>query len=306
MSGPRRWRSTRSWPVWSARRPPWPRSRRSGRRRHRALPLRGPHRRRRGGRRHSPTSGGRVDLLLHAAGLEISRNLPDKEPREFDLVFDVKVDGLAQPLGRAGRRARSARRSRSARWPDGSATTARPTTPRPTTCCARASPRCAAPGPGPAALALDWTAWGGIGMATRGSIPKIMEMAGVQMLPPEAGVAWIRRELASGPFSGEVIVAGELGLMAAEYHPTRRSRATRRLRRRRWSAQARLSVHDGLVVTVTPRPHAAALPRPPPHRRDTGAARGDGDGGLRRGRRAAGPGGLSPSGRSRTSRSSRR
>ena len=47
-------------------------------------------------------------------------------------------------------------------------------------------------------LALDWTAWGGIGMATRGSIPKIMEMAGVQMLPPEAGVAWIRRELASG------------------------------------------------------------------------------------------------------------
>ena len=39
---------------------------------------------------------------------------------------------------------------------------------------------------------------GGIGMATRGSIPKIMEMAGVQVLPPEAGVAWIRRELASG------------------------------------------------------------------------------------------------------------
>ena len=36
---------------------------------------------------------GRIDVLLHAAGLEISRNLPDKEPREFDLVFDVKSDG---------------------------------------------------------------------------------------------------------------------------------------------------------------------------------------------------------------------
>ncbi len=35
-------------------------------------------------------------------------------------------------------------------------------------------------------------------MATRGSIPKIMEAAGVQMLPPEAGIAWIRRELTSG------------------------------------------------------------------------------------------------------------
>ncbi len=64
-------------------------------------------------------------------------------------------------------------------------------------------------------LALDWTAWGGIGMATRGSIPKIMEMAGVQMLPPEAGVAWIRRELTSGTTDGEVIVAGTLGMMAA-------------------------------------------------------------------------------------------
>ena len=55
-------------------------------------------------------------------------------------------------------------------------------------------------------------------MATRGSIPKIMEMAGVQVLPPEAGVAWIRRELVSSAFSGEVVVAGELGMMAGEYH----------------------------------------------------------------------------------------
>ncbi|RXL68465.1 KR domain-containing protein, partial [Citrobacter sp. AAK_AS5] len=44
-------------------------------------------------------------------------------------------------------------------------------------------------------IALDWTAWAGIGMARRGSIPKIMEALGVQMLPPEAGIAWIRREL---------------------------------------------------------------------------------------------------------------
>jgi hypothetical protein len=47
-----------------------------------------------------------------------------------------------------------------------------------------------------------------------------MEMAGVQMLPPDAGVAWIRRELASSAYSGEVIVAGVLGMMAAEYHET--------------------------------------------------------------------------------------
>ena len=27
-------------------------------------------------------------------------------------------------------------------------------------------------------IAIDWTAWGGIGMATRGSIPKMMETGG--------------------------------------------------------------------------------------------------------------------------------
>ncbi len=74
--------------------------------------------------------------------------------------------------------------------------------------------------PGTRALALDWTAWGGIGMATRGSIPKIMEMAGVEVLPAEAGVAWIRRELTAHAFRGEVVVAGELGLMAGGDHPS--------------------------------------------------------------------------------------
>ena len=52
--------------------------------------------------------------------------------------------------------------------------------------------------PATRAIAIDWTAWGGIGMATRGSIPKMMEMAGIDMLPPEAGVPWIRRELTAG------------------------------------------------------------------------------------------------------------
>ena len=30
---------------------------------------------------------------MHAAGIEISRPLPKKEPREYDLVFDVKTSG---------------------------------------------------------------------------------------------------------------------------------------------------------------------------------------------------------------------
>ena len=158
---------------------------------------------------------GHIDLLLHAAGLEISRNLPEKEPREFDLVFDVKTTGWfnvwqaarGMDVGTvvafssvAGRFGNNGQTDYAAANDLLCKTVSNLRTSRPQT----------------RALALDWTAWGGIGMATRGSIPRIMQMAGVQVLPPEAGVAWIRRELTASGFAGEVVVAGELGAMAGE------------------------------------------------------------------------------------------
>ncbi|MGA8046221.1 MAG: SDR family NAD(P)-dependent oxidoreductase, partial [Dermatophilaceae bacterium] len=147
-----------------------------------------------------------IDVLLHAAGLEISRNLPEKEPREFDLVFDVKTTGwftLWKALSRLRIGATVVFSSVAGRFGNQGQTdyaAANDLLCKITSSMRRVRPETRA-------LALDWTAWGGIGMATRGSIPKIMELAGVQMLPPEAGVAWIRRELASGDHSGEVIVA---------------------------------------------------------------------------------------------------
>jgi hypothetical protein len=69
-------------------------------------------------------------------------------------------------------------------------------------------------------IAIDWTAWGGIGMATRGSIPLVMKEAGIDMLPPEAGVAIVRRELTSGKWKGEVLIAERLGILMNEWDAT--------------------------------------------------------------------------------------
>ena len=159
---------------------------------------------------------GRIDVLLHAAGLEISKGLAKKDRPEFELVFGVKADGWFNLLKAAGEMpigATVAFSSIAGRFGNAGQTDYAAAN---NLLCAIASGM-RRTRPDTRGIALDWTAWGGIGMATRGSIPKIMEAAGVQMLPPEAGIAWIRRELTSGPSRGEVVVAGTLGMMMTEF-----------------------------------------------------------------------------------------
>ena len=155
---------------------------------------------------------GHIDVLLHAAGMERSRFLPDKEPREFDLVFDVKADGwfnLLHAIGDMPLGATVAFSSIAGRF--GNAGQADYSSANDLLCKIASSFRTTRPDT--RALAIDWTAWGGIGMATRGSIPEMMARAGIAMLPPEVGVPWIRRELTSGGARGEVVAAGTLGIM---------------------------------------------------------------------------------------------
>jgi len=156
-----------------------------------------------------------VDVLLHAAGLEISRPLPDKSPEEFDLVFGVKSDGwinLISALGETPVGATVAFSSIAGRF--GNAGQTDYAAANDLLCKAAAGLNRQVDGP--RALALDWTAWAGIGMATRGSIPKIMEQAGIEMLDPAAGVPLIRQQLAAGA-TGELVVAGELGVLMQEF-----------------------------------------------------------------------------------------
>jgi NAD(P)-dependent dehydrogenase (short-subunit alcohol dehydrogenase family) len=193
-----------------------------------------------------------LDVLLHAAGLEISHALPDKEPHEFDLVFGVKAGGWGNlmyalrdvPIGVTVGFSSVAGRFGNAGQTDYSAA-------NDLLCKVASSWRRSRPQT--RAIVLDWTAWAGIGMATRGSIPKVMEAAGVQMLPAQIGIGWVRRELTSGA-SGEVVVAGELGQMAAEYHP--KGGLAEGTLSGPFGGDLTASVHHGLTARVTLDPKA--------------------------------------------------
>jgi acyl transferase domain-containing protein/acyl carrier protein len=159
---------------------------------------------------------GRIDVMLHAAGIERSHLLPDKTPGEFDLVFDVKTIGwfnLLRAIGDMRLGATVAFSSVAGRF--GNAGQTDYSSANDLLCKLTSNLRAARPGT--RGIVLDWSAWGGIGMATRGSIPKMMELAGIDMLPPDAGIPLIRRELTAGATRGEIVVGQRLGILVNEW-----------------------------------------------------------------------------------------
>jgi hypothetical protein len=66
-------------------------------------------------------------------------------------------------------------------------------------------------------VAIDWSAWGGVGMATRGNIPALMKLAGIDLVSPEEAAGKVRAELLAG--GGEAILAGSLGALLTERCP---------------------------------------------------------------------------------------
>ena len=158
-------------------------------------------------------AAGRLDLLMHAAGLEISRALPEKSDAEIARVLDVKADGwchLIAGLGAASLGAVVVFSSIAGRF--GNAGQTDYSAGNDLLCKLVSNLRRTRPEVH--GVAIDWTAWAGIGMASRGSIPKVMEAAGIAMLPASVGVPAVAAELARG--GGEVVVAGDLGGLLRE------------------------------------------------------------------------------------------
>ncbi|MHB8586542.1 MAG: ACP S-malonyltransferase [Thermoplasmatota archaeon] len=151
---------------------------------------------------------GPVAVLLHAAGLEESKLLADKDEAAWDRVLAPKVGGLHNLLTALSHGGREpprtvilfgsvAGRFGNAGQVDYSAANA-----------ALAAVAGALRGQGVRATCIDWTAWSGVGMATRGSTLKVLEQAGVVPLTPAEGVAAFSDALAFDV--PEVVVAKAL------------------------------------------------------------------------------------------------
>ncbi len=157
---------------------------------------------------------GRIDVLIHAAGMERSRKLESKPVEEIRETLAIKAGGLfhfikaleknKKPLKAVVSFTSVAGRFGNSGQVDYSAAN---------DLVCRMSYALRGQYPALKALALDWSAWGQVGMASRGSIPMLMERAGIELMQPADAAPLVYQELVHGSAGGEVILAGSLGLL---------------------------------------------------------------------------------------------
>ncbi len=161
---------------------------------------------------------GKVDILIHAAGQERSRKLDSKPEAEFRQVFSVKTDGFFHTFKALQERnvlphsmmlfSSVAGRFGNSGQTDYAAAN---------DLLCKLSSALRSQYPSIRTIAIDWGAWGEVGMASRGHIPALMERAGIEMLPPAQAAALLRAELQNPASTGEVLLAGSLGMMEAAH-----------------------------------------------------------------------------------------
>ena len=150
--------------------------------------------------------------VVHGAGLEDSKLVADKEWSTFDKVVRVKIDGwsaLMQAVGasQGNLRFASAFTSVAGRFGNGGQTDYAAAN----SILDAEMARLTAEG-GCRSVAIGWTGWRDVGMATRGSIEAVFEAAGIETLPVEVGVKIFVDEALRGG-KRRVIACGSLGLM---------------------------------------------------------------------------------------------
>jgi len=150
-----------------------------------------------------------VTGIVHGAGLEDSKLVADKSWEIFDRVVRVKIDGWRALISAAGDHVRfaCAFTSVAGRFGNGGQTDYAAANSVLDAEMARLSAK-----GGMRAVAIAWTGWRDVGMATRGSIEAIFAAAGIDTLSVEQGVEIFVDEVLSGG-KRRVLGCGSLGLM---------------------------------------------------------------------------------------------
>ena len=179
---------------------------------------------------------GAVDVLLHGAGMEESRYLVDKDPVTFAKTFAPKAAAALRLWDTVRPRRMVAMGSVAGRFGNGAQVDY---------AAANETMAAVARSAGSGFLNLGWTAWGDVGMATRGSVRQVLEQLGVELLPAELG-AQLGADLIASTLQGDVVVAGELGRFDTSEDVTEAAGAPRPLPKIFSRADAR---PEGLVLS---------------------------------------------------------
>ncbi|MGA1793978.1 MAG: phosphopantetheine-binding protein, partial [Thermoplasmatota archaeon] len=154
---------------------------------------------------------GPFDGIIHAAGIEQSKSLVSKKQEDFDRVFDIKVQGakaildatrdhpikffltftsVAGRFGNAGQVDYSSANDLIAKLRGA---------------LIKYHPDCTF-------KAVGWSAWAGVGMASKGAVKTLLEMGGITFIPVDDGIEYAISEILHGK-EREVYYSGSLGPM---------------------------------------------------------------------------------------------
>ena len=159
---------------------------------------------------------GPITGIVHGAGMEDSKLVADKSWDTFSKVVSVKIDGWRALVDAAGDdlsdlRVLCAFTSVAGRFGNGGQTDYAAAN----NILDAEMSRIAAHEDAPRAVAIAWSGWRDVGMATRGSIEAIFEAAGIEMIPVEGGVQIFVDEMLGGG-KRRVVAAGALGSLDDE------------------------------------------------------------------------------------------
>ena len=159
---------------------------------------------------------GPITGIVHGAGLEESKLVADKSWESFSNIISVKIDGwraLIDALGDgiSDLRVLCAFTSIAGRFGNGGQVDYAAANNILDAEMCRISHHPDAP----RAVAIAWSGWRDVGMATRGSIETVFEQAGIETIPVETGVEIFVQEMLAGG-KRRVVAAGELGILDDE------------------------------------------------------------------------------------------